>query len=319
MQIALNEKNARIMAYDANKEGDYRCPLCGGAVILRQGSINIWHFAHKERECADKWHYDMSEWHFRMQAHFPEEQREVVITHNGQTHRADILKGDMVIEFQHSPISLEELEERNIFYNSAGYKVAWVFDLSEQFFRGVISDVIREDDTLMYKWSNPKRYLSCLPVPKEASKEIVVHFYWGDGDEEWINRVIWSTKNDEGNPDFKRFIVDNYSIEIEEYMDISDFFLTRQERLNSYIKSLGKKYVIRNSGIKGMPRETYVCPMTNVFGIRKFGEEGCLYCRYCAAIKEYSRGFASYCFYPNAVREAEDTHPRYDCDVAPRY
>jgi len=38
---------------------DYLCPICGGSVVLRQGSINIAHFAHRSNECADSWHYKM--------------------------------------------------------------------------------------------------------------------------------------------------------------------------------------------------------------------------------------------------------------------
>lgn len=137
----------------------------------------MWHFAHKADECADLWHYDMSEWHLAMQEHFPEEQREVVVRYNGQIHRADILKDDMVIEFQHSPIAIDELRERNSFYRAAGYKVAWVLDFSEQYGTGAIADVPRNDDALMYKWNNPKRYLNCLPRPKEENREIITYFY----------------------------------------------------------------------------------------------------------------------------------------------
>ena len=44
-------------------------------------------------------------------------------------HRADICFKDYVIEFQHSPISASEFNERNWFYTTAGYKLIWVFDM----------------------------------------------------------------------------------------------------------------------------------------------------------------------------------------------
>lgn len=133
MEFAVNKDGIRVHAFNAKKGESYKCPICKGDVILRKGDININHFAHKSNECVDNWNYDMSEWHYSMQQRFPEEQREIVVKYNGQTHRADVLKGKQIIEFQHSPITSEEIIERNNFYNSAGYSVAWVFDVQEQY------------------------------------------------------------------------------------------------------------------------------------------------------------------------------------------
>lgn len=110
----------------------------------------------------------MSEWHYNMQNRFQPEQREVVVKHMGQTHRADILNGNQIIEFQHSPISMEEIIERNTFYTSAGYSVAWIFDVQEQYDSGSIYPVAH-DNALIYGWSNPKRCLQCFPLPKEKT------------------------------------------------------------------------------------------------------------------------------------------------------
>lgn len=41
-----------------------------------------------------------------------------------------------VIEFQHSPISAEEFDERNKFYTSIGKKVVWIFDVQEKYETG---------------------------------------------------------------------------------------------------------------------------------------------------------------------------------------
>ena len=43
----------------------------------------------------------------------------------------------VVYEFQHSPLSPEELDDRNAFYNSLGYKVIWIFDLFDQYENGM--------------------------------------------------------------------------------------------------------------------------------------------------------------------------------------
>ena len=86
----------------------------------------------KGTQCLDGWSHDMSEWHRAWQEKFPEECREVVVEKNGVKHRADVLINNTVIEFQHSPITNEEILERNNFYLSCGYPVVWVFDATDK-------------------------------------------------------------------------------------------------------------------------------------------------------------------------------------------
>ncbi len=50
----------------------------------------------------------MSEWHKIMQNYFPKESQEVVVSYKGRKHRADVLIGDVVLEFQFSPITAAE-------------------------------------------------------------------------------------------------------------------------------------------------------------------------------------------------------------------
>ena len=114
MEYALTADHHRVHAFDAEKGQEYYCPVCGNQVIPRQGEVNSWHFAHVT-SCMDDWKYDMSEWHRNWQNRFPESTREVVIEYKGESHRADILTGGYVIEFQHSPITSTEFERRNFF------------------------------------------------------------------------------------------------------------------------------------------------------------------------------------------------------------
>lgn len=120
MEYALTADHHRVHAFDAEKGQEYYCPVCGNQVIPRQGEVNSWHFAHVT-SCMDDWKYDMSEWHRGWQSRFPENVREIVVEHRGECHRADILMGGYVIEFQHSPISAGEFERRNKFYTRADY------------------------------------------------------------------------------------------------------------------------------------------------------------------------------------------------------
>lgn len=321
MNIAIDDKGNRITASNAVKGEIYKCPLCNAEVIVKQGEINIDHFAHKSHECLDSWHYDMSEWHYSMQNRFPEEQREVVVRHNGEIHRADILFGKQVVEFQHSQISIEEVKKRNKFYRDAGYDIAWVFDVQQQFDAGQIEDV-EYDDALMYKWSNPKRMLQCFPMPKEYNKNLVIYLYWIDSDGiEEFNRIIWSS-GDDYTPDFKRFIVSNrgiYTEDVSDALDINKFFMTRDDRLKKYLATLKYWYVIKRKGSRGYPKNDYICPRTKEFGLKQSGEKACQYCRYCAAIKRIKDGFESYCCYPNQVNEITEIHPGYECCNIPEF
>ena len=322
MQFACDKDGNRTLADNADKGKEYICPVCGKRVILKQGSINIPHFAHTANECEDRWHYDMSEWHFAMQNRFPAECREVVVKHNGATHRADILSGNMVIEFQHSPISQEELLERNNFYQSAGYNIAWVFDLQEQY--DDCSIQYMDSDALMLQWRYPKRFLQCLPVPKEGNKDLVLFFYWVDSDDcEWFFRVIWSTKDDD-MPNFKRFIVSDRSMYFNDgennALEVKWFFRTHDDMLKECLAQKNVKYSIKRKGIKGYPRTDYICPRTGVFGLQNYGEKSCRYCRYCCAIKEYRDDkFSAYCSYPVQVNEVTETHEGYECSGIPTF
>ena len=320
MQFALDKDQNRVLADKAERGQEYVCPICKNEVILKKGDINIPHFAHKT-VCEDKWHYDMSEWHYGMQQRFPEEQREVVVTHNGQTHRADILCGKQVIEFQHSDISAEEIEERTTFYIEAGYDIAWVFDVQEQYDNG---NIICTDEEYPkaneYRWKYTKKSLQGIPSsPREDNKKTIVYLYWVEqmGIElyESFNKIVKTQRGSEG-PDFSLFLtyceptIETESL--EEKLKVSDFFRTRVDDMNDYLSEVKKEHgcslLVRYSGIRGLPREKYVCPKSaNSEFLKVYGKTGCQKCEYCAAIyhmdatvKEYSRykPMEIHCSYP---------------------
>lgn len=127
---ALDENNNSVLIENAVQGGKYFCPSCGEQVIIKAKiSLAIKaHFSHKKGTDCDDFTHDMSEWHFNWQRQFPEECREVVVENEKEKHRADVLIKNVVIEFQHSPITADEITRRNNFYMSCGYKVIWVFD-----------------------------------------------------------------------------------------------------------------------------------------------------------------------------------------------
>ena len=133
MFTAIDENGNKTDAKEGlSRQTKYYCRLCKGEVRFRCGDNNAPHFAHIN-SCTDDFTNDMSEWHKSWQELFPLRNREVVIEHNNELHRADVLCYGTVIEFQHSPISKSEFERRNEFYTNAGRKVVWIFDLTELF------------------------------------------------------------------------------------------------------------------------------------------------------------------------------------------
>lgn len=136
MLRAVDASGNKVHALDAAKGTSYFCPACGSPMILHKGPVKVCHFKHKAKTCTDKWHYDMSEWHVSMQNLFPVDCQEIVVSSGDWIHRADVLADDTAIEFQHSPSSQEEFNDRCHFFLSQGYKMVWVFDMGDRFPNG---------------------------------------------------------------------------------------------------------------------------------------------------------------------------------------
>ena len=173
MFIAKDKEGNNITIEEAVRGGKYFCPICGGAVIVKAKSSEAVreHFAHKNKTECDSWHYDMTEWHREWQNFFPKECQEVVIQKDGIKHRADVLINNTVIEFQHSPITAEEIAERNRFYTECGHKVVWVFD-AEGKIKNKNEAVNTLDPCLCAEtdlcWKRPKREFS-IKIPEKVT------------------------------------------------------------------------------------------------------------------------------------------------------
>ncbi|MCD2424324.1 hypothetical protein LQ567_16210 [Niabella pedocola] len=125
MRYAKNEAGSKI---EVEYSGQIAlCPECNSIVIGHFGHFKEKHWKHKSRNC-DSWYEPMSEWHFGWQDLFPIEFREVVIKDiNSVVHRADVRLGNgLVIEIQNSPIKLDEIVDREMFYGSKN--MIWVLN-----------------------------------------------------------------------------------------------------------------------------------------------------------------------------------------------
>ncbi len=163
MLIAHNELGNRVSIDRVNQGEKYFCPICGhGLTVKARGKIRKPHFAHSIGSDCD-WG-DMSEWHASWQEKFPEENREIIIEKNAVKHRADVFipNARTVIEFQHSQISAEDFNARNLFYTDCGYKLVWIFDATNRirtFYDDEKLDTLTfdyESDTWHLMWKRKK-------------------------------------------------------------------------------------------------------------------------------------------------------------------
>lgn len=97
------------------------CLCCGKEVISKCGKFNIWHWSHIDLKQCDTWWENETEWHRTWKKKFPSENQEIIHydQETQEKHIADVkTKNGVIIEFQNSPISIEELESREIFYGN---------------------------------------------------------------------------------------------------------------------------------------------------------------------------------------------------------
>lgn len=212
MFFGMNERGARIAIENAESDKEYFCPICGGELVQKHGSARIDHFAHKSGIDCDDWSHDMSEWHRFWQGLFPEEMREVVIEHDGVKHRADAKLFDTIVEFQNSPISCAEFDERNQFYVDAGFKVIWLFNYIEEYHAGKMSDDLKEN-SFRWKWA-PHTFEHFNP----KNRKVQVFFqlcHFTEEDAGIITKVVWVAP-DAG---MKYFVVDEHWLSETEFID----------------------------------------------------------------------------------------------------
>ena len=104
-----------------------RCQYCGEEMVAKCGQYVMWHWAHMPGSICDPWWDSESEWHREWKERFPEDWREVVHFDEltGEKHIADVkTPSGVVVEFQRSHITSEEVASREGFYQD----LVWVID-----------------------------------------------------------------------------------------------------------------------------------------------------------------------------------------------
>ena len=150
MQYALSAESKRIPASPGLHAF---CPLCGRSVVAKCGTIKLWHWAHTFASNCD-WHEPESLWHRSWKERFPEEFREVTM----KPHRADVATRIMVVEFQKSHISMEDVVKRTLFYkNQRSAGLRWVVNTESFESRVSFSDTPTANSSSMSTFTLPKR------------------------------------------------------------------------------------------------------------------------------------------------------------------
>lgn len=159
-----------------------QCPDCEKDVISKCGSINMWHWAHKnDSECSFKCEPE-TPWHVWWKHQFPKECVEVCLKKeiSGKiiSKRTDMLTNKGVaVEFQHSPLSTDEVYDRELFYQ----KMVWIFDISDSIDR---FELRNKTGYMTFRWKQPKKFMLSTNKP--------TFFDFGDG-EMFMARKLYET------------------------------------------------------------------------------------------------------------------------------
>mgnify|MGYP000917415356 FL=1 len=106
------------------------CISCAKDVRSYCGDQIIHHWKHINLSECDFWYERETEWHRNWKNHFDISYQEIVKfdTNTKEKHIADIYlpQKDLVIEFQHSAVEIDEIKARELFYN----RMIWVIDLT---------------------------------------------------------------------------------------------------------------------------------------------------------------------------------------------
>jgi len=236
MRYAVDFMNNRHEASPQLKGRELFCPHCEGFVIPKTGKIKAYHFAHHGADCEYFKYKGMSKWHTDWQNLFKKDQQEVRVTKGDKTHIADVKNSNgVVIEFQHSGITMEEKNKRDDFYE----KLIWVVDVAS----------VKHNVTIGKKW-----------IPTEDYKE------YGRGD--WSFNYDIKSKVE----DLDRVIPIIHTLDLSgsDFNTISEIITQAKEKVRQIKRPpfLGEKY-LKNTVRLGWkwPRTVWLayCDLVPVF------------------------------------------------------
>lgn len=177
MLYAINDLGEKILP---TKDVSARCPCCESTVIPKMGVVNIHHWSHlsKEINCNYK---PMGQWHYEWQLLFPKKNVEIYVN---KRRRADVLTDDGIsVEFQSSPISIEEIESRSQLSEN---KIIWVHNFIEQYEKNRFVNIKKSElkENLYHaEWLNPHKIFD-----RNRSLDIGIYFQFT---ERTLAKLCW--------------------------------------------------------------------------------------------------------------------------------
>ncbi len=127
MRFAKNENGHKIEVEYSGQRAN--CGCCNSIVVGKKGRVRPKYWSHLSTKDCDSWYEPMTQWHIDWQNKFPKQCQEIeMVGSNGIKHRADIrLNNGKVIEVQNSQIKIDDIEQREKFYNSNG-QLYWILN-----------------------------------------------------------------------------------------------------------------------------------------------------------------------------------------------
>jgi len=159
---AKNKEGERIKA-KPKEEGI--CPICESKLVPKCGVVKSWHWSHKSLTDCDSWSEPESEWHLNWKDYFEKEEQEVIM----ENHIADVkTKNDLIIEFQNSPISPDDICDREIFYGN----MIWILN-GESIGKGL--NIKDKGNYFTLAWKNPPKswFYSEKDIYIDMEKEVM--------------------------------------------------------------------------------------------------------------------------------------------------
>jgi len=141
------------------------------------GPLKVWHWAHRSIRSCDPWWEPESSWHRAWKNQFPAAWQEVVHrSDGGEKHVADVkTTSGVVLEFQHSLLSLHERAAREAFYRN----MVWVVHASAR-------DKVRLSQSTVISIGQPPIYLvssdTCALLRAWGGAGVPVYLDFGDGE-----------------------------------------------------------------------------------------------------------------------------------------
>lgn len=182
---------------------------------------------------------------------FDESNKNVRIDFCDEQYTADLLIDNTVIEFANKNLSSEEFFAKNLFFNTAGYRVVWVVDISEQLKGNKDERQIKKIDNL-HTWDYCCDFLCFAPLPQYNSANISICVYNDNDKNTKVYRVMGSITNEdrslyknnmregligdaEGNADYRFFYIDpTCAIDFNKELNTDQFFQASESWLNNY-------------------------------------------------------------------------------------